>query len=69
MHDRTIVTIENTKGIDNSNDIKDVTSSGGWGYFSNSEIHFKRLLQIIITVIMLEVINIYIKYYLYYYLY
>jgi len=43
MHDRTIVTIENTKGIDNSNDIKDVTSSGGWGYFSNSEIHFKKI--------------------------
>jgi len=43
MHNRTIVTIENTKGIGNSNDIKEVTSSGGWGYFSNSEIHFKKI--------------------------
>jgi len=43
MHDRTLVTIENTKGSGNTNDIKEVTSSGGWGYFSNSEIHFTKI--------------------------
>jgi hypothetical protein len=42
---RTMINMENCTGIENTNDIKDVTSSGGWGYFSNSEIHFKNILS------------------------
>jgi len=42
---RTNVIIENTTGVDNENDIKEVPFSGGWGYFSNSEIHFKKILS------------------------
>lgn len=42
---RTLVTIENTTGIENSNEIKDMNASGGWGYFSNSEIQFKGIIS------------------------
>ncbi|OUM69603.1 hypothetical protein PIROE2DRAFT_57328 [Piromyces sp. E2] len=39
----TLIKISDTKGIENTNDIKDVTASGGWGYFSNSEIDFSNI--------------------------
>ncbi|ORX55421.1 hypothetical protein BCR36DRAFT_368163 [Piromyces finnis] len=45
-NDKTLVTMDNCIGTDNTNDIKDVTSSGGWGYFSNSELKFSNILSI-----------------------
>eukprot|EP00833_Pecoramyces_ruminatium_P010423 jgi/Orpsp1_1/1184455/evm.model.c7180000089595.1 len=42
---RTLIYMEDSTGTKNTNEIKDVTSSGGWGYFSNSEIHFKNIIS------------------------
>jgi len=42
---RTLITINDTEGKENTNDIKDVTSSGGWGYFSNSQIVFDNIIS------------------------